>query len=173
MQLLKLLNIDNVTEEEIQTYKHRRTVRVIAFDAENKIAFIHAKERKYYELPGGGVEESESLEQGAIREAKEEIGCDIEIIGEIGIFKEYIKNKNLINETFCFTANVVGEKGEQTLTDKEIAEGKSVIWVDIQEAIRLIRTNPSPDLYPDSIVLGETFMMKYLEDVEKTETKLN
>lgn len=166
MQLLKLLNIDNLTDEEIQTYKHRRTVRIIAFDAEKKIAFINAKNRGYFELPGGGVEESESLEQGAIREAKEEIGCDIEITGEIGIFKEYIKSKNLINETFCFIANVVGEKGEQTLTDKEIAEGKSVMWVDIQEAIRLIRTNPSPDLYPDSIVRDETFMMKYLEDVE-------
>ncbi|MCF7865150.1 MAG: NUDIX hydrolase [Candidatus Pacebacteria bacterium] len=170
MQLLKLLNIDNLTEEEIQTYKHRRTVRVIAFDnnseseTQNKIAFINAKNRGYYELPGGGVEESESLELGAIREAKEEIGCDIEITGEIGIFKEYIKSKNLINETFCFIARVVGEKGDQTLTNKEIAEGKSVMWVDIQEAIRLIRTNPSPDLYPDSIVRDETFMMKYLED---------
>ncbi len=161
MQLLKILNVDNLTDEETQNYKHRRTVRVIAFDAENKIAFIHAKERKYYELPGGGVEEYESLEEGAIREAKEETGCDIEIIGEIGIFKEYIKSKNLINETFCFTANTVGEKGKQTLTDKEIAEGKSVIWIDIHEAIRLIRTNPSPDLYPDSIVRDETFMESY------------
>lgn len=165
MQLLKLLNIDNLTDGEIKNYKHRRAVRVIAFDTENKIAFIYAKERKYYELPGGGVEESESLEQGAFREAKEETGCDVLINGEVGIFKEYIKSKNLINETFCFTASIVSKKGNQTLTDKEIAEGKGVIWVDIDEAIRLIRTNPSPDLYPDSIVRDETFMEAYLENV--------
>jgi 8-oxo-dGTP pyrophosphatase MutT (NUDIX family) len=159
MKLLKILNIDNVTEEEISDYKHRRAVRIIAFDNERKIAFIHAKNNGYYELPGGGVEKGESLEEGAIREVKEETGCDVEIKGEVGIFKEYIKNKNLINETFCYIAEVVGEKGKASLMQDEIVEGKDVIWVQLDEAIRLIRTNPRPDLYPDSIVRDETFMM--------------
>lgn len=113
----------------------------------------------HYELPGGGVEKGESLEEGAIREAKEEAGCDIKIIGEVGIFKEYIKNKNLINETFCYIAEIVGEKGNTFMMQDEIKEGKDVIWVDLDEAIRLIRTNPHPELYPDSIIRDETFMM--------------
>jgi len=158
MKLLKILNTDELTEEEISNYEHRKAVRIIAFDSERKVAFIHAKKYKYYELPGGGVEKGESLEEGAIREAKEETGCDINIRGEVGIFKEYIKNKKLINETFCYTADVVGEKSDTSLMQDEIAEGKCVIWVDLDEAIRLIRTNPHPDLYPDSVVRDETFM---------------
>lgn len=159
MKLLKILNLDNVSEEEILNYEHRKAVRIIAFDNERRVAFIHAVKNGYYELPGGGVEDNESLEEGAVRETKEEAGCDIKITGEVGIFKEYIKNKNLINETFCYTAEVINEKGNTSLMQDEIAEDKIVIWVDLEEAIRLIRTNPHPDLYPDSIVRDETFML--------------
>lgn len=158
MKLLKILNIHNLTEDEIKTYKHRRAVRIVVHDMENNIACVYAKERGYYELPGGGVEEGETLEQGAIREAKEETGCDIEITGEVGICKEYIQSKKLINETSCFVASVVGEKGDTALTESEIAEGKHVIWIDSNEAIRRIRANPSPDMFPDSIVRDETFL---------------
>ena len=158
MKLLKLLNSDNITDEEVSLYEYRRTTRIIAFDANKKIAFIHAIKYKYYELPGGGVEKYESIEEGAIRETKEEAGCYIRIIAEIGIFKEYIKSKKLINETFCFLAEVVGEKQGQSLMEDEVIEGKKIIWVDLDEAIRLIHTNPNPDLYPDSIVRDETFM---------------
>ncbi len=158
MKLLELLNTDSVTEDEASAYKHRNAVRIIAFDNEKRIAFIYAKERGYYELPGGGVEKGESLEEGAIREAKEEAGCSIRIIGEVGIFKEYIKKKNLINETFCYIAEIIGEKGDMSLMQDEIAEGKAVMWIDVDEAIKLIKTNPSPDLYPDSIARDLTFL---------------
>ncbi len=40
----------------------------------------------YWSFPGGGIEEKESPKEGAIREAKEETGLDIEIIKELGWF---------------------------------------------------------------------------------------
>jgi 8-oxo-dGTP diphosphatase len=37
-------------------------------------------------LPGGGVEEGESLAEGAVREAKEETGLDVELTRLVGVY---------------------------------------------------------------------------------------
>lgn len=147
MKLLKLLNDENITDEEVESFKYRRAVRVIAFDQERKIALVHAKIRGYYELPGGGVEKGETLEDGAIREIKEEAGCDVKIMGKVGIVKEYLKSKELINESSCYTADVISEKGELNLMQDEIAEGKEVIWVEVSEAIKLIESTSETSTY--------------------------
>jgi 8-oxo-dGTP pyrophosphatase MutT (NUDIX family) len=47
----------------------------------NKLALIerHRAGRHYYTFPGGGVDEGETSEQAAIREAEEELGIRVEI----------------------------------------------------------------------------------------------
>ena len=42
----------------------------------------------YYTIPGGGVEDNETFSEAAIRETKEETGCDISIIKDL-IVEEY------------------------------------------------------------------------------------
>jgi 8-oxo-dGTP pyrophosphatase MutT (NUDIX family) len=143
MKLTKLLNDENISDEEIKDYKHRTAVRVIIFDQDNKIAVVHAKINKYHELPGGGVEKDESLEEGAIRESREEAGCEVKIIQEIGVIKEYLRDKKLINETHCFTAELIGEKNKLELQKDEIEEGMDIIWVDFDKVIELIESNKS------------------------------
>jgi 8-oxo-dGTP diphosphatase len=51
---------------------------------ENKILLIHRISKSWWELPGGKVDEGESLEQTAVREIKEELGCDVQIIKKLG-----------------------------------------------------------------------------------------
>lgn len=57
----------------------RTTARLVLFDARGRILlFLHADGmgRRFWATPGGGVEEGESLEQAARREASEELGAD-------------------------------------------------------------------------------------------------
>ena len=48
---------------------------------ENKVALIerHRAELHYFTFPGGGVDEGESPEQAAIREAEEELGIQVKL----------------------------------------------------------------------------------------------
>ena len=39
--------------------------------------------QEYYTFPGGGLEEGETLEQGTIREIKEEFGIDVEVVKKL------------------------------------------------------------------------------------------
>ncbi|MEN9562470.1 MAG: hypothetical protein RIR73_714, partial [Chloroflexota bacterium] len=52
---------------------------------EGKLALIerHRQGRHYYSFPGGGVDEGETDEQAAIREAKEELGIDVKIVQKV------------------------------------------------------------------------------------------
>ena len=84
------------------------------------------------------MEEGETFEQACVRECKEEIGCNVEILSNIGRILEYRKERERINDSFCFTAKVIGEKGLQELTEKELERGMETVWVSKEKAIELI-----------------------------------
>ena len=58
-----------------------RTRAGIVLIEDNKLALIerHRAGLDYFVFPGGGVDEGESTEQGAIREAEEELGIQVSI----------------------------------------------------------------------------------------------
>jgi 8-oxo-dGTP diphosphatase len=138
MRALPLLNPENVTEEELKTFKTRTAVRALVFDTDNNMAIHHATREGYCKLPGGGVEVGESYEEALARECKEEIGCAIEIMHEVASQTEYRK-KLLINQTsLCYIARVVGEKGTPAFEPEEIEHGVEVLWLPMAEARRRI-----------------------------------
>lgn len=59
-----------------------------------KLLLIWKKKHNHYEFPGGGVEDGETLIQTALRETKEEIGCDVKIIKYLGYKEFHIDNKD-------------------------------------------------------------------------------
>ncbi|HEX7077338.1 MAG TPA: NUDIX domain-containing protein, partial [Candidatus Eisenbacteria bacterium] len=57
----------------------RRASRIIAVDREGRVLlfqFARASGERYWATPGGGLEEGESFEEAAAREAREELGVD-------------------------------------------------------------------------------------------------
>jgi len=61
---------------------YRVTFRALIFNDENELLVFRNKEG-FWELPGGGWEHAESIEQSISREVGEEIGASVESIAEI------------------------------------------------------------------------------------------
>ncbi len=100
-------------------------------EKEGKYLLVQEAKKKCYEkwnFPAGHLDFNESLEQGAIREIKEETGCDVKLDGvcyvanrilEDGLFVMIVFNAKLINENIEF--------------DKE--EILDVKWFDYDEIV--------------------------------------
>ena len=65
-----------------------RVAGIIFIDG--KLALMHRKDvlkrpemPEYYTLPGGGLEEGETIEEGTKREIKEEFGIDVELVKKL------------------------------------------------------------------------------------------
>jgi 8-oxo-dGTP diphosphatase len=116
--------------------KHILSAAAIVINDKNEILLIKGPKRGW-EMPGGQVEEGESLTQAAIRETKEESGIDIEIIKFCGIFQN-------IGNSICntlFLAKPIG--GELTKTPESLDVGffpidealNKVEWKDFRQRI--------------------------------------
>lgn len=145
MKQLLLLNPYNVPREEAENYPVREAARAIVFDDEKNIALIHVSDRGYYKLPGGGIEGDENHLLALQRECEEEIGCGIEMLGEIGTIIEYRKLFGIKQISYCYLAKVQGQKGEPRFTEEEVANGFERIWVQYSEALKLITGKSTTD----------------------------
>ncbi|MBU5465918.1 NUDIX domain-containing protein [Virgibacillus sp. MSJ-26] len=81
-----------------------------------------------WEMPGGIVEEGESLKDAAIRETKEESGIDIEVLKFCGVFQNV--NKSICNTLFL--AKPIG--GELTTSSESLEVG----FYPIDQALKMI-----------------------------------
>ena len=138
MNQITLINPENVSEKEVSDYKTRGASRAVVFDSDKNVALLHATKYNYYKLPGGGIEEGESPEVALKRECLEEIGCTVEIKKDLGTILEYRKKYSLKQTSYCYIANVVGEKGTPQLMEDEIEEGFQTVWMPIGEAFRRV-----------------------------------
>lgn len=134
MKFLALLNPENATETEVSKYKAREATRAVVFDKENNVALLNVSKWNYHKLPGGGIEEGESLIAALERECCEEIGCEIEVTAELGEIIEYRKMFGVKQTSYCYLAKVVGEKGEPAFMPDEIEDGFKVEWISIEKA---------------------------------------
>ncbi|GAB6036278.1 NUDIX hydrolase [Fundidesulfovibrio butyratiphilus] len=58
-------------------------------------------------LPGGFVDEGETVEQCAIREAREETGLDVELTGLLGVYSDPARDPRMHTLSVVFTAQAV------------------------------------------------------------------
>ena len=120
----------------------REIVRAILLDENNNVCLEKIKDddgfgpRDYYETPGGGIKSGESHIDALHREIAEEVGYKCEVLQHIADVHDYynlIKRKN--NNHFYLVRRL--EKVEQHLEPDEKIRIEKIIWVPIDEAIKL------------------------------------
>lgn len=124
---------------------YRRAARAIVLSGED-ILLLYTQKYRDYSLPGGGIDEGESLEAGLVRELKEETGAlDIQVLAPFGRYEEfrpwYREGANVVHmESFCYLCRIdtaLGERGlgATRLEAHEIKNGMRPEWLNIHQAI--------------------------------------
>ena len=125
-----------------------RTRAGIVLIEENKVALIerHRAGLDFFVFPGGGVDEGESPEQGAIREAMEELGIQVAIKQKVAEIHFGRTSKHV----YFLVERVSGEFGTGTgeeFTDanpEDPQEGIYVpIWMPVEELTQHHNIYPS------------------------------
>lgn len=103
----------------------RPTARAIVFDDNGYFYFVRAVRDDDFgkatliETAGGGVESGEDLRTAVIRETREELGANVEVLCKIGVVDDYynlIHRHNINNYYLCKVISF----GDKNLTQAEI-----------------------------------------------------
>jgi len=132
----------NIIENYYQIHYPKKAVAIVIFDENDNILLIH--NRRYtvghleWEIPAGRIEEGESTEEAAVREAIEETGCEL-------INMKYLCSYNPSNGMsdsliHCFAAKV---SKERNYTDSDEISSKK--WFTKQEYMELLKSNGTRD----------------------------
>lgn len=128
-------------------YRERKASRAIVFDKDKNIALLHVTKKDFHKLPGGGIKEGENIADALERELLEEIGCSANNVRELGIIEEYRNKSSLHQVSYCFLADLVGDKGIPNLEEDEIVDGFEPVWMDIKDAIRTLESEMEVEDY--------------------------
>lgn len=107
--------------------KHIVSAATIVLNDKGELLLIKGP-RRGWEMPGGQVEEGESLADAAIRETKEESGIDIEVVKFCGIYQNVAKS-------ICNTLFLARPVGGELTTSSESLE---VDYFPLQEALEMV-----------------------------------
>ena len=120
----------------------REIVRAIVYDNENYLYFVRVErdddfgKASLIETAGGGVENGEDLYSAIVRELKEELGADVQVVKKIGVVSDYynlIHRHNINNYFLCKVLSF----GKKNLTKDEIESFHlSTIKLSFDEAVK-------------------------------------
>jgi 8-oxo-dGTP diphosphatase len=117
-----------ITMQKKETIK-AKVVAGVVIKQNNKYLLVQEATKAYglWNFPAGQVDVGENFEQAAIREAKEESGYDVELMGKIGIFQE----KPIDAVKHAFEAKIIG--GELNFPKDELLDVAWFTFTEIEE----------------------------------------
>ncbi len=110
---------------------------------DNKLLVVKDNKDPFYKLPGGTVKERESLEDGCMRRAREEINADVEIIRPLMPHILYENPKTKEKMTIILINYLAKLKNKEEITP--LPPSQDIKWVGIEE-IKQGKGNVSPNV---------------------------
>ncbi|MDH4330170.1 MAG: NUDIX hydrolase [Candidatus Moranbacteria bacterium] len=123
--------------------KTKEAARVVVFDNNERIALLSVRGGEFFKIPGGAIEENESLENAARREALEECGCDVKILNFLGNHEFFDFKEGIRHYSTCYMGITIGEKGKVNFDKWEKENDFCLQWVSFDEAVKLFE-NANP-----------------------------
>jgi 8-oxo-dGTP pyrophosphatase MutT (NUDIX family) len=112
-------------------------VTVVVTD-DDRVLLEHRADNDYWALPGGAIDIGETPTQATIREASEETGIDIDVLGVVGIYSDpghviaYDDGEIRQQFSICLAARPIGGK-----LHAQRSEAKDVAWIPISDLDQL------------------------------------
>ena len=161
MNIIKVITDEDfgLKSKKMKNPRLRIGARGIIFNKSNKIAILFKEKKKEYKLMGGGVEINEKPDFAFLRESQEETGCSVKIIKNLGTIIEEKSRDNFKQISYVYIAKVVEENNIFNYTDKEIGEGSKLLWLDIDDAIKIINESENkllPSIYDEKMSVYHT-----------------
>ena len=124
--------IDIYGENRFEQYsKVREACRGIVID-NGRILLTYEVNTDQWFIPGGGLEDKESIQECCVRELAEETGCVVETKEHYLTINEYYEEWLFVSHYYI--CEYVGET-ERALTEREMEAGLEPRWIPLNEAI--------------------------------------
>lgn len=145
MNLIAKITDEDIGEKmvDMKDNIYRKASRGIVLDENGNIAIFYKKNKNLYKLPGGGLEQNESFEEAFIREVREEVGCEVEIVGNLGYIEEYKTKSNYMQCSYVYIGKIIRKLDHLELTKMEEAEGGERLWMTPKEALEKMKQSYS------------------------------
>lgn len=119
----------------ISIMKHRiRAVAIIIKNEEVLLMFRRNRKKEFYVFPGGGVEDNESIEEGVLREVKEETCLEVKI-EKLLCHHHYIKDSDQYFYLCSYISGepMLGEANEKERMRKSKHQFYQPLWVPLNK----------------------------------------
>lgn len=122
----------------VEEVKYPRGIEVVSgpfiINEQNQLLLCHSPKWGVWIVPGGHVEPGETSKAACIRETKEELGLDIEIIDLLNVSEGFAEPPVFKrNAHFIFFNYIAKLKNDKTCFNEEISE---IRWFDLDEVQR-------------------------------------